>query len=154
MAITFTWESFEVAYPGVADLLVRRHYEEMAANKHFYGLPDVDVARYLALEKAGALHILMVRDDGKAIGYFVDLIHTNMHYQTVKMATEDTYYLDPAYRGKGIGKRMFREIERVAEFGARMQVVKTRDAHDNGPFLESLGYRPADRLYMKILRGK
>jgi GNAT superfamily N-acetyltransferase len=145
-------DAFAICHP-----LAQAHFQELALHKDHYRKPDLDLEQYRAYEKTGALHILVATDGDQPIGYIVLLLHRNKHYRSILMASEDTYYIKPEYRGHRIGSEMFSLAERkMAEFGAMMMSFKTRtyNGHDNGNFLRHRGYEQGDTIYTKILRRK
>jgi GNAT superfamily N-acetyltransferase len=52
-------------------------------------------------------------------------------------------YVDPAYRGRGLGVELVREIVEAGPYADRRWVLHTRDAHT---LYEKLGFGPNERL--------
>ncbi len=63
-----------------AEPLVKMHYDEIA---HYQDIPfDIDWAQYANVERAGALRIFTLRDEGALRGYAAFHVRRNMHYQS------------------------------------------------------------------------
>jgi GNAT superfamily N-acetyltransferase len=151
MTVTFQKEPFWQALHD-AEALLPRHFEEIAEDKAINGAPDPDIAHYAALSERGALHTLTARDDGRLVGYYVAIVTNNKHYRTVINGLGDLHYLLPEYRKGRVGIQLLIEAERMMrEAGAMVGITKVKLAHDHGPILERLGWRPFERVYAKVL---
>lgn len=151
--IMYSWEPFLEGWAAVRHM-ADAHFRELAHNREHFRKPELNEASYVAAEKRGILHGMVVRRDLSPIGYFLMFVGPDLHYKVI-VAQEDTYYLLPEYRGQGIGSRMFDEAERRAlELGAQVLRIKTRKAHDNSALLERKGFTAGDTIYQKILRRK
>ena len=131
--------------------LLRLHYAEIA---HFKDIPlDVDVERYLQIERAGMLRIYTARLDGNLVGYAVFFISTNGHYKASLQAVQDVIYLDPARRNSriGLGLLDFCDAELRRE-GVQVVMHHVKLAHPAlGRILSRKGYAPIDVIYAKRL---
>jgi hypothetical protein len=153
VSITFQEEPFAQAYGDAAPSL-EKHYEEIAEDKETIGKVDPDLAVYEALEANGRLRVLTARDGGKLVGYYVAILAPSLHYKSILCATEDMYYLDPDYRKGTAGIRLFVEAEKMIRAAkVVLTIAKTKVAHDHGILFQRLGYRPFERVYMKVLEG-
>jgi GNAT superfamily N-acetyltransferase len=153
LAITFQEEPFAVAYAdALAAGCLERHYAEIAENKDTIGPVDPDLDVYDRLDAAGRLHVLTARDGSRLVGYFVGVTGPSMHYRTVVGGHEDMYWLAPEYRRGAAGVRLVIEAEKMLRRkGARVATMRVKLARDHGPVLERLGFRPFERVHIKVL---
>jgi GNAT superfamily N-acetyltransferase len=151
MTVTFQKEPFWQALHD-AEALLPRHFDEIAEFKVILGEPDPDIEEYARLSERKALHVLTARDDGRLVGYYVATVTHNRHYRKVTNGVDDLYFLAPEYRRGRVGVQLFLEAERMMrEAGAMIGIAKVKVAHDHGPILERLGWRPFERVYAKAL---
>ena len=130
----------------------QRHYDEIAEDKDRVPLAP-DIERYVALDQAGMLHILTARRDGVLVGYIFSIVQYGLHYRTTLMASLDLYWLEHGYRGGRTALRLFRELERtltargVVKLFGNLKVARDQTSR----LFEHLGWREAERLYVKTL---
>jgi GNAT superfamily N-acetyltransferase len=68
------------------------------------------------------------------------------------MAKEDWYYVQPEYRGKGIGAGLFNYAEAaLRNKGVRRVMVSCKVDHDHSSMIESLGYQNHEKNFTKVL---
>lgn len=133
--------------------LFREHYEEVTpAGPNVLSDVTPDRAAYAALENAGALFTLLVRDDDdKIVGYSVNVVHRSMHYRET-VAQNDTIFLRKAYRGSGFGQQLIRAAEDEARRrGAVVLTIGTKPGADIGDVLPKFGYTVRDIVFKKEL---
>ena len=112
---------------------------------------DVDWPRFFAMERDGIAHVVVARDDGRMMGYFVGIIAPNLHNRKLLTAVSDMYFLHPDYRGYA-GVRMFREIEKAwRQMGVEMATITCKVSREYGRIFEYLGWQLEERIYMKNL---
>ena len=127
------------------------HWQEIGQDKDVIPL-DPDWDRYAALDASGHLAIVTVRKGGALIGYAFAIVDTHLHYRSTLFAALDLYFILPAHRGGRTALRLFQVLE--AELKARgvvKAVGNTKLAHDQGRLFAFLGWREAERLYVKTL---
>lgn len=130
--------------------LLRPHMAEINVSERlgFQFKPDYD--RYVKLQDAGVLTIVTCRDGDKLIGYCVFSIATHIRYGDCKLAKEDLYYIVPEYRGKGFGKQLFIETEKILkEQGVNQIIFTTKTYSDNSHLFEKLGYTFFEKSFTK-----
>lgn len=131
--------------------LLVRHWHEVALNHAEVPL-DIDEARYADLDEKGALHIVTARSDGALIGYHVAIVTTHLHYASTLHGITDVYWIAPEKRHGITAVRMFQRVEKeLKALGVRKLFTGTKLHIDQGRLFESLGYRPVERLYSKLI---
>lgn len=134
--------------------LLAAHYEEVAMYKEHVKL-DPDYDKYLALDKAGVLHCVTVRDAGKIIGYFLSFIHPHIHYQESVYAVNDILYLDPEYRGTDVAVKMFMFAEeQLKAEGVDVMVLHMKTSLPFEGLAKFLHYDKAEYNYSKYIGEK
>lgn len=127
------------------------HFDEIAENKS--ELPfDPDYFHYVRLQEAGALHCVVVRHDGKLIGYWGLIVQKHPHSQATKVALGDMYFLAAKYRGQGIGREMLQCAMAVAkQAGAKVFITREKLAHPHDALFADHGFREFERAYCRPL---
>lgn len=151
----FRWEPIN-AFIREAMPLFRRHH---AALINIPNAPfDPDFERYYALERMGHLVVLTLRYDGLLVGYSFWTLAPHAFHASLFAATNETYWIDEAYRSGSIGLKLFK----LAEQGLRKLGVKLLFSYAQlgfadggvGKILEHLGWLPMDQTYIKDLRDE
>lgn len=148
--ITYQVEPFSKMYhEGMA--LFDEHWDEIARHKEHIKLnPDYD--KYISLERMGVVHVVTARNDGCLIGYAINFVAPNMHYQDWLYSVNDIIYISIDYRKTGAGYRLLRFMEKeLKKIGVTNIHLSMKLAHDFGPLMESLGYTAIERLYEKFI---
>jgi len=150
MTLTYQVEAFSAVLAEMQPLW-HAHWQEVAMNQDTIPLnPDLDA--YRALEAAGVLHVLTVRDQGRVVGYHVAVIRPHLHYQQSLSAMTDLYYLHPDYRKGRAGVRLFQAFEASCKaLGVEKLFTGTKLHLDLGRLFERLGWVETERLYTKYL---
>lgn len=143
--ITYTLESWEDYYADTGEIW-EAHYAEIAGDKRMPMNPDV--AMYRTLEAAGMLQILVVREDGRMIGYMIFSVHAHGHYADILCGFEDAYFIYISHRKGGIGIKMIREsIRHLKARGVKRIFIHTKKSHDMSRLLEHLGMTHSDEIF-------
>ena len=153
MTITYQQEFLET-FRDEAEVLIHKHWEEIALNKDKIKLnPDWEM--YSLLESNGALKIFTARSDDKLVGYFVVLVGTNIHYKDHLFASNDVIYLDPEYRKGMTGIKLIKAAEKwLKDDGVSVLVINTKVHRPFDSVLERLGFNLIERVYSKRLKDK
>jgi GNAT superfamily N-acetyltransferase len=137
--ITFAVERFSDVYEELKPLL-EKHYAEISTHKD-HGVPlQPQVNVYRAREVDGSLMMVIGREAGLIVSYFICFVAPGLHYETCLTSLPDIFYVEPTQRGMDIGSEMFDFTE--AELKRR------------GVMRWAVGYKvqfsgPARRLFMK-----
>jgi predicted GNAT family acetyltransferase len=129
--------------------LLQAHFDEVASFKHLLKL-DPDFSRYQELERAGRLHVVVMRQEGEIVGYCVHVISNGLlHYRKLKVADDDVTFVAPHLRGTGEHRRM-REfaMKTLKEKGIELVSARVRTGHERHvPTLCEIGFAPWDLVY-------
>jgi GNAT superfamily N-acetyltransferase len=77
--------------------LFEPHWQELALNQDKVPL-DPQYGIYLAREQIGEVLLVVLREAGKVVGYFVGFTCPGLHYRTCLTLTMDIFWLHPDYR--------------------------------------------------------
>ena len=147
---TYNVEKFDRFYDEALPLL-EAHRVEVAAH---LDIPlSVDVARYRALEVAGALRIFAARHEDQLVGYAVFITSPNAHYTSSLCAAQDVLYVDPAHRRGRVGLNLVRFAEaELRRLGVQVVTQHVKVAHPAlGRLLEHENYTMVEHVYAKRL---
>jgi len=152
--VTYTVESFIAAQPEL-EQIIPLHWAEIARdreNPKFQLKPDW--AMYHNLEHAGMLFMLVVRMDGKMIGYYLGFIRKQLHYMDSLALITDIYFVLPEYRKGRIGVQLFKEAEKAAKARGVDKVYlgcKCSEELDRTKIFERLGYSKIEYTFAKVI---
>lgn len=89
------------------------HWRALALNQDKVPLdPMYEV--YFAREAAGETLVATLRDEGKMAGYFIGFVAPGLHYRTCLTLIMDAFWVQPDYRNKWGGVKLFRAVEKEA----------------------------------------
>lgn len=131
--------------------LLLLHWEEVAAFKDSIVFdPNYDL--YFEIEKAGGLHCVTVRDDGRLVGYFLSLVHQHLHYQGSKWAINDVLFIHPDHRHGSLAMDMFKFAEsKLRDMGCDVMSIHMKTYARFDRLVERLGYENVEAIYAKQL---
>ena len=151
MSLVFSIEPVASAWAEVMVLANEHWTGTRTYRRHEPFNPSFD--RYNACNEGGYFTLFTARDTGKMVGYFGVYVSPSMHSQKL-MATEDTFFLHPDYRG---GRNAFRFLKHIEEYllGRGVEEIMFSCEIDNATgikgLLEYLGYKPVIQQYSKHL---
>lgn len=147
---TYQWEPFDLLLPELRPLL-RLAADEMDDFKDRLPL-DPDWGRYLGLFRSGIVKVWTARSgsSGLLVGFAILFILRNLHYQTVRCARTDLFWLSPAWRSGWIGVKLFatliRELRetdvKVFEASIKMHWQHARMSR----LFARLGFKPSETV--------
>lgn len=146
--IQYASEAFEDLWPEMFSF-AEEHWNEVSSLKeHKY---DVDYDLFVMMQNEGRLLCCTARDNGKLVGYVVDFIQYHFHYKTVKIATNDAYYIAPAYRAK-CARGLMRFVEKTEKsMEVYSRVTRSKSVNNAARFHELMGYEQAEVAWLKRL---
>lgn len=145
-----TWGSF---LPELREI-IGQHYEELALNKDVIPLvPRWD--QYEARDMSGSLMLIVARDAGRPVGYFIGFLAHHMHYATSYNLLCDIFYIRPEFRNGWAGVRLFRAMETEARRRGVQRIVVTSKLHlPADGLLRFMKFEPIETVYSKMIEGK
>ena len=152
--ITIRQESWLAVWPEVQPLWTGPHAAEVRPAA-FPLQVQPDPTAYAALEAHGTLGCMAVRHGPTLVGYAVAFVFTHPHFTDAPMAEALLYYLLPAYRGQGHGRRLIAALTAWARAaGARCLLMASRVQTPHGAILAHLGFVPLELTYYLPLDRK
>lgn len=149
--ITFSIESFSDVYDELLPLLTA-HYGEISTHKD-HGIPlapMVDV--YRSHEAAGSLLMVIGREMGEIVAYFVCFVASGLHYATCLTCSPDIFFVRQDRRQGRTGIRLFRFVEdELRRRGVKRWAVGSKTAHDASALFRYLDFKPVETMYEKWL---
>lgn len=154
MIVTYAIEPLATARPELEQLLPF-HWAEIARDKDnpkFALKPDWDT--YHFLEMAGQFAMMVVRVDGRMVGYVIGFVRRQMHYADSLSFICDIYFVLPEYRKGRIGLELFKELEKamVARGVDKIYLGCKAASHlDRSRLFEHLGYQKIEYVFAKVI---
>lgn len=145
---TETWKAIDAEIEGVAAF----HWEELALDKLLF-TRDLDHEAYRALEDAGRLLVIAVRDEESLVGYAVWFVMPHhLHYKSSgSVALADMYFLRREYRN-GAGVRMLKESECALKSLGVIRAHASYKLHEpHGDLFAKMGWVATDTTVSKLL---
>ena len=150
--ITATLESFTERVEELRPLLLS-HYEKLALDRERVPL-DPQWEHYFAKEQLGELMFVVLRDNGRMVGYWIAFIAPGLHYKTCLTATMDIWNVLPEYERAGPIITLMRAVEREIERrGVNRSFVGEKIHRPCGRLYRAFGYEPIETYYSKLLGG-
>jgi L-amino acid N-acyltransferase YncA len=124
------------------------HWQEVAKFKELLKL-NPDYSRYEQLDREKRALLVVMREDGRIVGYSLHIIlRSHPHYRHVMVAEDDIHYLSPHLRKTGEHTRMRRfALERLKAQGVHIVTARTKFGHEHDHALRALGFEPMDSMY-------
>lgn len=131
--------------------LLERHWNDIAVNKDKIKLnPDWDA--YHSLEQDGMLKIFTAREQGELVGYFVVIVHRNLHYKDHLFASNDVIFLHPDHRKGRTGIKLIQFSEKcLREDGVSVLAINTKVHKPFDKLMQFLGFSLVERIYSKYI---
>ena len=148
--ITFAVEEWEDTLPELKPFFPI-HYKELALNQDVIPLdPQWDV--YSDRNANGQLMLVVGREDGYVIGYFIGFVLPSLHYKTSLTLTMDIFYIDKDKRKGRCGIRLFQAVEKEARRrGVQRMLVGSKMHKDASALFKYLKYEPIETYFSKML---
>lgn len=132
--------------------LLEEHYREIAAYQDKIKLsPQWET--YHTLDEGGFLKISTVRDNGKLVGYYINIVTPSLHYSEDIYATNDIVLIKPKYRNASVGSGLFKFTESwMKELGVSVMSVHMKVKQPFDDLCLKLGWDYTERLYTKCIK--
>lgn len=133
--------------------LLEAHRDELTTNKDIMVLAPMR-ERYAMLDDCGALLTVGAFLDDEIVGYSVNIIDRNLHYQGLLVSQNDILFVRRDLRGR-LGLQLMRETERLAKERAGdtpiMAIWHAKPSTELDAILPRLAYKVQDIAYSKVL---
>lgn len=151
--ITFAIELFSDVY-GELKPLLEEHYAEISTHKD-HGVPLEPMEEvYRSRQADGSLMIVIGREDGQIVSYFVCFVAPGLHYRSCLTCTPDIFFVAPEKRNGTLGMRMFRFVEKeLVRRGVERWAIGSKVQHDASALFRYLKFEPVEMMYEKWLGG-
>lgn len=111
-----------------------------------------DIPQYLVLAASNALLAMTLRDEGKLVGYSLNIFYRSLHHAPVRCVNVDTFYIRPDHRA--YMRSFIAAMEEQFQACQIMQVAwPTSQEGKLFGILQLLGYAPDDVLMEKRIAG-
>lgn len=101
-------------------------------------------ALYETLERIGKALLLMVREDGRAVGYACGFVHPHTNSRNVMIGTVPTWFVYDMPGRVFVQKAMLHEMhKRLTDMGAQRVLIDTKADQSAARLLEAMGGRPS-----------
>lgn len=149
--ITFSAEKFSEVYGELLPLL-HEHYGEISTHKdHDVPLSPI-VSAYEAREADGSLLMIVGREGGEIIAYFVCFISPGLHYSTCLTCSPDIFFVRPDKRKGRVGARLLQHTENeLIRRGVKRWAVGCKVEHDASALFKYFGFQQVEKTYEKWL---
>lgn len=143
-------ESFTARLEELKPLL-ERHWEKLAEDRDSVVLaPRYEV--YEALEAAGELMLVTLRDRGRLVGYWIATVGPGLHYGNCLTATMDVWNILPEYENGMAAMILMRAVEKeYRRRGVARAFAGEKIRRPCGRLYELFGYRPVETHYSKLM---
>ena len=133
--------------------LVALHYDEVEQYSANFR-EGVDWEQYKGEDELGYLVSIMMRDDGKIVGYWGGNIthdqHNTLNGVRPLCLVQKVIWIMPKWRN--YARRLIAEVETIAlDLGVAWVALGATPKNRAGAFYEALGYVPAETTYVKVL---
>lgn len=137
-----------------AAILFPKHWEEVALHKDTIKL-DVDFSQFDAIDALGGLHIVVAREAGTIVGYWVGLIRPHLHYRESLTAYTDIYYVRQETRKDVfLFQRMLDFVEKtLKQRGVQKLFIASKCHKDLSKIFEHRKMTRTEIVYTKLLEN-
>jgi len=114
---------------------------------------DVDWGMYLTLQERGILKVFVATEGGEIAGYLWYIISPgHPHDRKVPFAIQDTFFVEHAYRKKGVALKLMTFAEgALRQDGIGVVTQAAKPGSEFNRVLERKGYEHTENMYLKRL---
>lgn len=127
------------------------HWKEIAVDQSKIPL-EVDILKYLRLQREGQLLTVVAREAGKLVGYCIMFVAPHPHYRSTLFAGNDVLYLIPEARKGTNALKLIKFTEDFLKDSGVEKITWHIKPHKNfGAILEHRGYELFEFIYGKYI---
>lgn len=148
--ITYQHEILTEEIFSELDAIHRKYYKDLVPE---HDLPyDPCYKQYLAAQDSGSLVLVTCRDDGKMVGCTLFFVVPYLYSRRHRLAMEEWFYVDEAYRKGFVGIKLLKTAEKVLKsYGVSIINVLCKVHQDKTPLYERLGYKYTEKHFFKMV---
>ena len=142
------WREFAVE----AAVLWPLHWEEIAIDRDKIKLA-VDFASFDALDAMGQLHVVVAREAGVIVGYWLGIIRPHLHYRDSLTAYTDVFYVrQESRRDVWVFQKMLDFVEKsLKQRGVQKLFIASKSHKDLSRLFERRQMNRTEVVYTKVL---
>lgn len=143
------WSDFKTE----AAVLFPIHWREIALHQDAIKLA-IDFAALDGLDSEGALHVVVAREAGKIVGYWLGVIRPHLHYRDSLTAYTDVFYVrQESRRDVFVFQHMLDYVETsLAKRGVQKLFIASKCHKDLSKIFERRGMTRTEVVYTKLLK--
>ena len=131
--------------------LLHGQWEELGLYRDIVPM-DMDWDTYARASASGSLHVTTGRDNGRLIGWYVNMVFPHQHYKTTLYGFNDFYYVIPEYRVGTVGLQLFMAMEEcLRSIGVKALISISKKHRPVDSVFLRLGWQEAGTTYLKVL---
>ncbi len=151
--ITYAVEPWAQFQHDAADLF-QIHWEEIALHKDTIKLA-IDYRAFDQMDAQGMLHVVVAREAGAVIGYWLGVIRPHLHYVNSLTAYTDVFYVrQQSRRDVFVFQKMLKFVEAsLKQRGVQKLFIASKAHKDLSRIFDRLGLTRTETVYTKLLEG-
>lgn len=127
------------------------HWEMLALNQDKVPLQP-QYASYLRDEAEGRCSCIVMRSEGKIVGYWVHYIAPGKHYETCLTSIMDIFFIRPEFRSGANAIRLMRAVEGECRRRGVQRWFASEKLHSPvGRLFRAMGFTPVEQTWAKWL---
>jgi GNAT superfamily N-acetyltransferase len=132
--------------------LLKAHRLELATHLDLMTL-DPQIGTYKRLDDEGRLlSVVLEHAEAGLVGYSVNIIAQNLHYQALRVCQNDVIYVSPSFRSEGGGRKLMQATEHYASLaGCKMVLMHAKPGTRLDDLLPTYGYSVQDVIHSKVI---
>ncbi len=151
--ITFAVEQWSQFKEEARDIF-QIHWEEIALHKDSIKL-EIDFDAFDGMDAQGMLHVVVARDAGKIVGYWLGIIKPHLHYVNSLTAYTDVFYVrQESRRDVFLFQKMLVFVEKTLKSrGVQKLFIASKSHKDLSKIFDRMGMTRTETVYTKLLEN-
>lgn len=136
----------------IDELMPLCHAVHSLVEKDLYGLElDFDVDLYQELDDSDVFHCIVIREDGKPIGFHWIVITPLLRFNGYSQAGTDAIYVHPDHRKHSMKLIQYSE-NYIKSIGCKTWALATLDPEYRGDMWQRKGFKKSETNFIKVLK--
>ena len=133
--------------------LLHKHYDALSNHKGRFPL-DPQYHEYIADEYAGKIFAMVLRREGRIIGYWIATVAPGRHYETCLTSIMDIWFVDPDHMAGKAPLILIKAVEReLRRRSVNLWFAGEKLHKPCGRLFEKLGFEKVEATYAKWLEN-